>query len=185
MSTTACAGPGSARRAPAMAAPSAMDQGSGFDNAPLSARAAAARAPPGPAAPPGPPSAAWASAMHSELVMNRSTSSVTTSGPTAPGPSSATSSGTPMKPVLGKAATRAPKLASLRPTRSLRLQLITTNTMSSAAARYTASSTGLSISTMGVLAPKRNSMQGSAKYRTNALSPGMALSGNTWRCAAR
>ena len=38
---------------------------------------------------------------------------------------------------------------------------------------------------MGVFMPKRNSMHGSAKYSTKALSPGIALSGSTCRRAAR
>ena len=46
---------------------------------------------------------------------------VTMVGPAAEGPSKATNSGTPMKPVLGKAATSAPKEASFQRMRSLRL----------------------------------------------------------------
>ena len=42
-------------------------------------------------------------------------------GPAACAPSKATSSGTPMKPVLGNAATRAPNDASFHPMRELRL----------------------------------------------------------------
>jgi hypothetical protein len=61
------------------------------------------------------------SAMHSELVMTMSTTMVTMAGPARCAPSSATSSGTPMKPVLGKAATRAPKAASFQPMRALRV----------------------------------------------------------------
>jgi len=38
---------------------------------------------------------------------------------------------------------------------------------------------------MGVFAPKRNNMQGSAKYSTKLLSPGMAFSGNQPRLAAK
>ena len=70
-------------------------------------------------------------------------------------------------------------------TRSLSVTAMVKNTIISAAARYTASTVGLSSSSKGVLAPKRNSMQGSAKYRTKVLSPGIALSGSTCRCAAR
>ena len=57
------------------------------------------------------------SAMHSDVVNTMSTSMVRIAGPAAAGPSSATSSGTPMKPVLGKAATSAPKAASFQPRR--------------------------------------------------------------------
>jgi hypothetical protein len=49
--------------------------------------------------------------------MTMSTKIVTMAGPAACGPSSATKSGTPMKPVLGKAPTRAPKAASFQPMR--------------------------------------------------------------------
>jgi hypothetical protein len=84
-----------------------------------------------------------------------------------------------MKPVLGKAATRAPKAAFCSRTVLLSVTAMVKKTINIAAARYRPSTTGLSSSTMGVLAPKRNSRQGSAKYRTKALSPGMALSGST------
>ena len=46
-----------------------------------------------------------------------STRMVTMAGPAALAPNSATSSGTPMKPVLGKAPTNAPKAASFQPMR--------------------------------------------------------------------
>ena len=107
MRTITSAGPDSLTSATENAAPSAIDQGSGFDSAPRSARNAATRAPCS-AAP-----CACASAMHSELVTNRSASTLQITGPAAAGPSSATSSGTPMKPVFGNAATSAPKAASL------------------------------------------------------------------------
>ncbi len=56
-------------------------------------------------------------------------------GPAAAAPSSATSSGTPMKPVLGKAATRAPKAASFQRMRAFRLNFTVPATISSAQAR--------------------------------------------------
>ena len=59
--------------------------------------------------------------MHSEVVITMSTMMVTMIGPAARGPSRATSSGTPMKPVLGNAATSAPKEASFQPMRAFRL----------------------------------------------------------------
>jgi hypothetical protein len=59
--------------------------------------------------------------MHSDVVMTRSSQDGEMAGPAAPAPSSATSSGTPMKPVLGKAATSAPKDASFQRTRSFML----------------------------------------------------------------
>ncbi len=60
---------------------------------------------------------ACASARHSVLVRNRSTSKVPITGPEAASPNSATSSGTPMKPLFGKAATSAPNAAFFKPTR--------------------------------------------------------------------
>ena len=56
--------------------------------------------------------------MHRVLVKMRSTRMVVTTGPAAPSPKSATSRGTPMKPVLGKAATSAPNAAFFRSTPS-------------------------------------------------------------------
>ncbi len=113
MRTTTSGGPDSWIPATENSAPAAIDQGSGLLKAPRSARASAARVP-WPAA-----SCICASAMHSEVVMNRSARMVQIIGPAAAGPSSATSSGTPMKPVFGNEATSAPKAESLRCTRSL------------------------------------------------------------------
>ena len=159
-------------------APAAMDQGSGLPATPRRALKAAAR-PPWPLA-----SCACASAMHSDEVSTMSVSMVLITGPAAAGPSSVASSGTPMKPELGKAATSAPKAASFRFTRAERVNQTVPNTTSSAASVYTPSTTGLSSSPSGVVRPKRNSMAGSAKYRTKALRPGIALSGSTfWRAA--
>ena len=100
------------------------------------------------------------------LVKNRSARMEQMTGPAAALPISATSSGTPMKPVLGKAATSAPKAASFMPTRSDKDMLTVKNTISSAEHRYTPNTTGFSSSSTGVVLPKRNSMQGSAKYST-------------------
>ena len=122
--------------------------------------------------------------MHSELVTSRSASIVAITGPAAAGPSSATSSGTPMKPELGNAATSAPKAASRVPTRAFSETATVNATTTSAASRYTPSSAGLNSSRTGVFMPRRSSRLGSAKYRTKALSPGMALSGSTRARAA-
>jgi hypothetical protein len=62
--------------------------------------------------------------MHSEVVMTMSTSMPTMMGAAASGPSKATSRGTPMKPVLGKAATSAPNDASFQRMRSLSVTAI-------------------------------------------------------------
>ncbi len=108
-------------------------------------------------------------------------------GPAACAPSSATSSGTPMKPVFGKAATSAPKAASRRSTPSApgrRAQVIpiVSDTISSALVSQTASSPGSISCSSGRLAPKRYSMHGSAKYSTKAFSPGIAAAGSMpWR----
>jgi hypothetical protein len=123
--------------------------------------------------------------MHSELVTKRSASTVQITGPAAAGPSSATSSGTPMKPVFGKAATSAPKDAFFRSTGPFHETAMVKNTMMSAHSTYTASTNGFSNCSTGVFMPKRNSMHGRAKYRTKALSPGIADSGRMCLRAAR
>ena len=178
MRTTTSGGPASLRSATENSAPAAIDHGSGLLSAPRSARSSAARAPS--------PAASWAcaNAMHSEVVMNRSARMVQIIGPAAAGPSSATSSGTPMNPVFGNAATSAPKAASFRCTRSPSVKAMAANTISSAHTTYTASRAGFSNSSTGVFMPKRNSMHGNAKYSTKAFRPGIALSGSTPRCAA-
>ena len=73
--------------------------------------------------------------MHSELVTIRSASTVQIAGPAAAGPSSATSRGTPMKPVLGNDATRAPNAAFFRSTPSLKVTATVKNTISTAHSR--------------------------------------------------
>ena len=91
-----------------------------------------------------------------------------------------------MKPEFGKAATSAPKDASFRCTRSSSVTATVKKTITSAHTTYTSSTAGLSSCSSGVFMPKRNSMHGSAKYSTKALSPGMALSGITrWRAASQ
>jgi hypothetical protein len=68
-----------------------------------------------------------------------------------------------MKPVFGKAATSAPKDASFKRTRAFSEKATVTSTISSAESSHSAKVVGLSSSSTGVLLPKRNSMQGSAK----------------------
>ena len=113
---------------------------------------------------------------------------VTMAGPAACAPSSATSSGTPMKPVFGKAATSAPKAASFQPMQPRRpnfiVNAIVSVTISSAHSTYTATRLGSSSCAIGVLAPKRYNMQGSAKNSTKLFSPGIASSGNSPRRVA-
>ena len=74
-------------------------------------------------------------AMHSELVINRSTTMVTMTGPEERGPSKVNSNGTPMKPVFGKAATSAPKAALFQSMRWLSVMAMVTPTMISAHSR--------------------------------------------------
>ena len=89
-----------------------------------------------------------------------------------------------MKPVFGKAATSAPKAASFIGTLADSVMAIVKATIVKALHRYTMSTTGFNNCASGVFRPKRNSRQGSAKYRTKALRPGMADSGSTrWRAA--
>ena len=73
----------------------------------------------------------------------------------------------------------------MRCTRRLQVTATVKNTSSSAHSSHTPNMPGCSNSSTGVLAPKRNSMQGSAKYRTKLFSPAMALSGSTFCRPAR
>ena len=72
--------------------------------------------------------------MQADVVMTMSMAMVTMTGPALCAPSRATSMGTPMKPVLGKAATSAPKAASFQPMR-LRVRVTVTPTMTTAHSR--------------------------------------------------
>jgi hypothetical protein len=115
--------------------------------------------------------------MHSEEVTTRSNAIVMMIGPAACAPRMATSSGTPMKPVFGNAATSAPKAASFQPTREFRVNATTPATTASAQMPHISATLPSSSCPMGVPAPKRSSMHGSAKYSTKVLRPGMASSG--------
>ena len=122
--------------------------------------------------------------MHSEVVITMSTMMVTMIGPAARGPSRATSSGTPMKPVLGNAATSAPNEASFQPMRGFRLVATAKPTMISAQSSQVKNTLASSNWAIGVVAPKRYSMHGSAKNSTKPLSPAIASSGSMrWRAA--
>ena len=68
--------------------------------------------------------------MHKDEVNSKSAMMDTMAGPAELGPSKATNRGTPKKPVLGKAATRAPKDASFHRMRSFKLQATTKVTKS-------------------------------------------------------
>lgn len=129
MATVFSTGPGRVNCNAEASAPSAMDQGMGLVAMPLKALLSATPTPWVPA-----PSRRD-NAMHSELVMTMSTTMVTMAGPALCAPSNATKSGTPMKPVLGKAATRAPKAASFQPMRALRVRATAAPTMTSAHSR--------------------------------------------------
>jgi len=107
-------------------APKPIAQGMGLAKTPWSALRAAWLAPWAPA-----PSMRD-SAMHKEHVKNKSTKMVTIAGPADCGPNKATSKGTPMKPVFGKAATSAPKEASFQRIRRFKL-VATVNATSKAA----------------------------------------------------
>ena len=95
--------------------------------------------------------------------MNRSTSNAQITGPAAAAPSSAVSSGTPMKPVFGNAATSAPNAASFICTRGDSVTAIVKATMPSDASSDTRSTTGFNNCPIGVFMPKRNSSAGKAK----------------------
>ena len=117
MAMVRSSGAGSTSPSAEARAPSAMDQGSGLTSMPRSAWRSAIAMPWAPA-----PSSRE-SAMHKELVITMSMAMVCTTGPAAPAPSNAAMSGTPMKPVLGKVVTRAPKAESFQfqpPRRAIR-----------------------------------------------------------------
>ena len=76
-------------------------------------------------------------------------------GPAAAGPSSATSSGTPMKPELGKAATSAPSEASFQRMRWFSVMAMQTPTITNPHSRYTPATEASSSSAIGVVEPKR------------------------------
>ena len=116
--------------------------------------------------------------MHSDTVTIMSKAMLMMSGEAACAPRMATSSGTPMKPVFGKAATSAPKAASFHPIRALGLRVTVRHTTISAHTPQTPATPASVNCPIGAPAPNRNSMHGSAKYRTKTLSPGMAASGN-------
>jgi len=124
--TVLATGPASSRFSHEHTPPSKMAQGSGFLSTPSRALRAATAAPCSSAA------SSSDRARHKEVVMTMSTVIVTIAGPAAACPSRATSSGTPMKPVLGNAATSAPSEASFQRTRALRLTATLKATMTSA-----------------------------------------------------
>ena len=176
MATVFSSGAGSSHAMAEAQAPRMMDQGMGLENTPLSALRSACRTPASPCP-------RRDSAMHSELVITMSMAMVRMTGPALASPSSVTSSGTPMKPELGKAATKAPKAASFQPQR-VWLKAMVPPTISRPHSKYTPAATGSISCVIGVCAPKRYSMQGSAKYSTKVLSPGMAANGSTPRRVA-
>ena len=175
IATVRSSGPGSCQRAADSSTPSRIDHGIGLTRMPRSALRAACAAPP-PAAPAPTPSSRD-SPMHSDEVTTMSNAIAMIIGPAACAPRIATSSGTPMKPVFGNAATNAPKAPSFQPTRALRVNITTPATTTSAPRPQTSATLPSSNCPMGVPAPKRSSMQGSAKYSTKALRPGIASSG--------
>ncbi len=103
-----------------------MAHGMGLRTTPASALRAATAAPCSPAA------SMRDRATHSDVVITMSTTMVTMAGPAASGPSKATNKGTPMNPVLGKAATSAPKEASFQRMRLFRLTATLNATMTMA-----------------------------------------------------
>ncbi len=122
-------GPGRRHCSAEATPPSTMDQGMGLVAMPLNALRSATATPCAPA-----PSRRER-AMHSELVMTMSMVSTRMTGPALRSPISATSSGTPMKPVLGNAVTSAPKAASFQPIDPRRVSAMVAPTTSSAHSR--------------------------------------------------
>ena len=89
-----------------------------------------------------------------------------------------------MKPVLGNAATKAPKDASFQRIRPFRLMAMLNATSTSAQNKYVKNTPASSSCAMGVSAPKRNNMQGKAKNNTKPFRPGMAAKGKNRHLAA-
>ena len=115
MRTICATGPGRSQLSAANTAPTTIAHGSGLVSAPRSERSAAANierslSPAERCVLP------CAIARQSVLVTIRSIRIAPITGPAARSPSSATSSGTPMKPAFGNAATSAPNAASRRST---------------------------------------------------------------------
>ena len=125
------------------------------------------------------------SATHSDEVITMSMVSVTITGAAEAAPTSVASSGTPMKPEFGNVATSAPNAASFHPTAPRRVVKTVKVTMIRAHASQVDATRTSSSCAIGVRAPKRYSMHGSAKYSTKLLSPPMASRGRTRAWVAR
>ena len=123
--------------------------------------------------------------MQIEVVITRSTSNVAITGPAPAAPSKAKIRGTPMKPELGKLATSAPMATSGQPAPRARASQKASAITTAPQISHSAATAGLNRAVAGVVLPKRNSMHGSAKYRTKVLSPGTASSGSTRSRAAK
>ena len=93
--------------------------------------------------------------MHSDDVTTTSKVIVSITGPATPAPNNAASSGTPMKPVFEKVATKAPKAPLFQPMRPRRVTAITPPTIVTAPNPQTISTGTSNNSDTGVRAPKR------------------------------
>ncbi len=180
MRTISFTGPGKGSDVAATIAPSAIAQGSGLLSAPRSARPKGASTPCCVAV--SLAGRSCARARHSELVKTMSMRMQPISGPAVFSPSRPISSGKPMKPEFGKAATSAPKAASFMltpgpPGVKRSVMAMVNSTISAAPPPQIAISTGSISCAKGMLAPKRNSMQGRAKNSTKPFRPGIADSG--------
>jgi hypothetical protein len=87
---------------------------------------------------------------------------VTMAGPAAAVPNKATNKGTPMKPVLGNAPTKAPKAASFQPMRLLSVTATTKATMTKAQNKYMKNAPASKICAMGVKASRWVTIHGFA-----------------------
>ena len=123
--------------------------------------------------------------MQTEVVTTKSTSSVAMTGPAPASPNSARMSGTPMKPELGNAATKAPMAASGQPAPRARACQAAAAMTTAPHNSHSAATAGSNRRWGGVLLPNRNSMHGSAKYSTKMFSPGTASSGSRRARAAK
>ncbi len=157
-----------------------MAAGSGLASVPFSSRPSAMRVP---ALPPWP--AICAIAMHSELVKNRSTSSVVITGPGRRRTEQRGEQRHAHETGVGPDDRQCAQCGILhRHGVRVRVSAIVANTSTIAVISVMTSTTGLMTCATGSDAPNRNSMHGSAKYSTKMLRPGIAASGSR-RAAAR
>ena len=125
---------------------------------------------------------ACASAMHSELVTNMSTRMVAIIGPRPRGAEQRDQQRHAHEAGVRERGDQRAERRVLQPCTASSEKAIATKPPSAArTADRPRARPDSAARASGVFRPKRNSMHGSAKYSTKALSPGIADSGSTWR----